>query len=95
MNEKILVKKALESLSLKWDGEDECSKQVLENCINDSKISLNEVKDNIQELSDLIMSLKDLIPILEDRIATFNTILHQIDIEEYKFLNKGKDVQIY
>lgn len=95
MNEKTLIKRALVSLKIDWDTEDECSIKKINEYLNDAQQTLNDNLSNIQELADLISELKDLVPQLENTIETYKLILHQIDVEEYKELNKGKDVQIF
>lgn len=89
------INKALNTLKLEWDSNEDCTIESIENRLSDEKQNLIDMKYQLQECKDLIVTIEELIPDIENSISLINDILHQINVEEYKELNKDMDVEIF
>lgn len=89
------INKALNTLNIEWLDDENCTIGVIERKLADEKQSLIDLKYQLQECKDLIVTIKELIPDIEDNISLFNDILHQVNVEEYKELNKDIDCEIF
>lgn len=84
-----LLRKALKSLNYVYDNS---KHEVPMNDINDVKLLLSEAKNDIEVHKGLIQDCEDNIKICEDNVVKLQNIINQIEIEEYKELNPGKNI---
>ena len=92
---KKFIDRALNALNIEWIDDENCTVDAIKEKLKDKDQRLIDMNDQLQELQDLIIDVKELIPDIEDDIYLLTNLLHQINVEEYKELNKGMDVEIY
>ena len=80
------IQRALQELGFRWDIKEECTIQ----SINDN---LQEHKDSIITNKGIIEDCKIQIETANNQIICLEQLLKQIKIEEYKELNKGKNLE--
>lgn len=76
-----VIAKALASLGLSYDGNDEI------NTMSDVKRIIAEREQLLIEAEGNLIELQEAIVQVKDEIATLKTLEHQIKVEEYKELN--------
>ena len=89
------IEKALNTLKIEWISDEDCTIEAIESRLEDDKQSLIDMKSELQNCKDLIEEINQLIPEIEENIISHENILHQINVEEYKELNKDMDVEIF
>jgi len=84
-----LVKKALEALNLEYDNSEH--EEPL-NDVKDVKLLIQHFNSQIDSYRENIENCEHNIEVCEGNVQKLNALLDQIEIEEYKELNPGKDV---
>lgn len=80
------VKRALKELGYKSDDTV---------TISDIENEIIGQEQNIKDIEELLDTLPDLLKTAKEQLTIYKTLRHQVEVEEYKELNKGLPGSIY
>jgi len=89
------IKAALTELGLSWNAKDPPTEDVVLQKLKDAEQELIDAKVQLDKIKELEQDALELIGIREDNVSNLKALIHQAEIEEYKWLNRGKNLKFY